>query len=138
MAHFQCFRTDQEHVRWRLLGGNNRVLGVSAHSQTDLTAALDEIDLVRKKLYEAEFGLEHVPTGPWRWRMWLGEADFACAAHGFARRVDAALSCERFQTRVPGADVDRTLVVFQPGRRGREIHPQPDRRDVVARRDSAD
>jgi hypothetical protein len=109
------------------------VLGVSVHSQPDLTAALDEIDLVRKKLYEAEFGLEHVPTGPWHWRMWLGETDFACAAHGFARRVDAALSCERFQRRIPGADVDRILVVFQPGRRGREIQ-HADRRDSVDRR----
>lgn len=135
MAHFQCFRTDQEHIRWRLLGGNNRVLGVSARPRLHLAIVLDEIDLVQKKLYEAEFGLEHMPTGPWQWRMWFGPSDVACAAHGFARRVDAALSCERFQRRIPGAEVDRSLVVFQPGRRGREIQPT-DRRDGADRGDT--
>jgi hypothetical protein len=112
---------DQQQVSWRLLGGNNRVLGVSAEPLRDHAAAIDEVDLVRKRIDEAEFALEHVHSGLWRWWMTVDDIEIACASRGFARRVDAVLACRRFRQRVPEADTDLTLVVFQPGRRGREI-----------------
>ena len=121
MARFQCFRVEQQQVRWRLLGGNNRVLGVSAEPLRDHAAAIDEVDLVRKRIEDGEFALEHLHGGLWLWRMSVDDVEIALAAHGFARRVDAILSGRRFRQRVPAADTDLTLVVFQPGRRGREV-----------------
>jgi hypothetical protein len=123
VSRFQFFRTDLQRVRWRLLGGNNRVLGVSLRALGDQAAALEEVDLVRKCVDEAEFQIDHVHSGQWWWRMRpAGQAsELAGSAHGFARRVDAALSSRRFRQRAPQADVDLTLVVFQPGRRGREV-----------------
>lgn len=123
MSRFQFFRTDQQRVRWRLLGGNNRVLGVSVRALDDQGSALEEVDLVRKCAEDADFDIEHVHSGLWWWRMRPAGPgpELAGSAHGFARRVDAALSSRRFRQRAPQADVDLTLVVFQPGRRGREV-----------------
>jgi hypothetical protein len=112
---------DQQQVRWRLLGGNNRVLGVAAEPLRDHVTAMDEVDLVRKRIDDAEFTLEHVHSGLWWWRMTVDEIEVARASRGFARRVDAVLACRRFRQRVPEAETDLTLVVFQPGRRGREV-----------------
>lgn len=121
VARFQFFRTDQQQVRWRLLGGNNRVLGVSARPLADRDTALVEVGVVRDRVADADFELEHVHSGLWWWRMRIDELGLARSAHGFARRVDATLSSGRFRDRAPDADVDLALVVFQPGRRGREV-----------------
>lgn len=129
VARFQCFRVDQQQVRWRLLGGNNRVLGVGAEPLCDHSTALDEVDLVRKRIDEAEFALEHVHSGLWWWRMTVDDVEVARASRGFARRVDALLSCRRFKQRVPEAETDLTLAVFQPGRRGREVPADDDSAD---------
>jgi uncharacterized protein YegP (UPF0339 family) len=121
LARFQCFRTDGRRVRWRLLGGNNRVLGVSARDFEDHAAALDDVELVRTSVQQAEFEFEHADGGQWGWRMSLRDKQIAQSAHGFARRVDASLAADRFGRSVHGADTDLPLAVFQPGRRGREI-----------------
>lgn len=121
MARFQCFRTDGRRVRWRLLGGNNRVLGVSARDFVDHAAALDDVDLVRRSVQQAEFEFEHADNGQWGWRMSLRAEQVAQSAHSFARRVDASLAADRFGRSARGADTDLPLAVFQPGRRGREI-----------------
>jgi hypothetical protein len=128
VSHFQCFSTDQEQVRWRFLGGNNRVLGISAHSRPDHATALDDIDAVREFAGEAAFELERMPAGPWRWRMFLQDEPVACSARGFARRVDAILSYQRFQHSVPESTVDPVLAVFPPGRRGRDVLERTDPR----------
>lgn len=121
VARFQCFRTDDRRVRWRLLGGNNRVLGVSARDFADHAAALDDVEQVRISAPQAEFDFEHADGGQWRWRMSVRDRQLAHSAHGFARRVDASLAAVRFGRWVRGADADLPLAVFQPGRRGREI-----------------
>lgn len=120
VARFQCYRMENHAVRWRLLGGNNRVLGVSAKPADDHAAALAEVETVRTRLADAIFEVEHVPAGQWWWHMVVDGVESAQSAHGFARRIDALLSSRRFTVLVPDADADRTLVVFQPGRRGRE------------------
>ncbi|HEY4023115.1 MAG TPA: hypothetical protein VGM75_30810 [Pseudonocardiaceae bacterium] len=120
MSRFQFFRTDQLWVRWRLLGGNNRVLGVSVRALGDHSAAMRELELVRQYAAGAKFEISHVRSGLWWWRMRpsVRGPELASSAHGFARRVDAMLSSRRFRQRAPQADVDLTLVDFQPGRRG--------------------
>jgi hypothetical protein len=97
------------------------VLGVSANSLHSYAAALAEVTLVQKHSSSADFELEHVQGGLWWWRMSVDDVELARAARGFARRVDAVLSGRRFSQRAPRADIDGTLVVFHPGRRGREI-----------------
>lgn len=123
MARFQCFRTNQQQVRWRLLGGNNRVLGVSATTFPDHGAALNEIHRITTHIDDLRFDIEHVHSGLWWWSLRLNGARVASSARGFARRVDAAVSYRRFRQRAPEAETDPTLVVFQSGRRGREAAP---------------
>ena len=130
MARFQCFRTNQQQVRWRLLGGNNRVLGVSARTFPDHGTALSEIGRITTQIDDLEFEIEHVHSGLWWWSLRLNGARVASSSRGFARRVDAAVSYRRFRQRAPEAETEPTLVVFQPGRRGREAgpHDTPTRR----------
>jgi hypothetical protein len=119
VARFQCFRTNQQ-IRWRLLGGNNRVLGVSAGTFPDHGTALGDIHRITTHDADLEFEIEHVHNGLWWWSLRLNGVRVANSARGFARRVDAAVSYRRFRQRAQVAETDSTLVVFQPGRRGRE------------------
>ena len=129
MARFQFFRADGRLVRWRLLGGNNRVLGVSSRASADHTAALRDATAVREHAAGADFDVEHVASGLWCWHMNFPDphdeagppVPLATSGRGFARRVDASLAAERFQARAPVAELDLTLAVFEPGRRGREV-----------------
>lgn len=121
MTRFQCFLTTGDQVQWRLLAGNNRVLGTSIRMLADHASALEEVDIVRQRVHDAAFDLERVPSGHWRWRMRLGDIDIARSATGFLRRVDAVRSSERFRQSAAVAAPDRALAVFESGRRGREI-----------------
>ena len=133
MARFQCFRTEDRRVRWRLLGGNNRVLGISVRMFADHAAALADVEHVRASLPTAAFEFDHVHGGQWWWRMSLRGLDIAQSAHGFARRVDASIASDRFGKSVVDADTDLPLVVFQPGRRGREVPRETPFTDVECR-----
>ncbi|MBW4716902.1 DUF1508 domain-containing protein [Saccharothrix obliqua] len=122
MARFQCYRTAESGVRWRLLGGNNRVLGVGVRVHAAHLDALAEIELVRAGAITAAFVIEHADNGSWWWRL----ADLARSAQGFARRVDAELAAGRFRDRVAPAELDPVLAVFQPGKRGRSSRGRAD------------
>lgn len=137
MARFQCFRTDGQRARWRLLGGNNRVLGMSMRTLDDHPAAIAEVELVRQYAGKVDFELAHVSSGLWTWRMDFPDPEMiepsavAISPRGFARRVDAGLAAERFREQAQEAELDWTLVIYQAGRRGRVIpfageHEQPD------------
>jgi hypothetical protein len=121
VARFQCFLAVGDQVQWRLLAGNNRVLGISIRMLPDHSSALEEVGTVRARARDAVFDLERVPSGLWSWRMRLGDIDLARSASGFLRRVDAVRSSERFQRSAAQASPDRVLAVFESGRRGREI-----------------
>jgi hypothetical protein len=103
-----------------LLGDNNRAICVSTKHADDHAAALVEVETLRTRLADAIFEVEHIPVGQWRWRMIVDGVESARSTHEFARRIDALLSSQRFIQLALGAEVDRTLVIFQPGRRGRE------------------
>jgi uncharacterized protein YegP (UPF0339 family) len=119
VSRFQCYRTDESRVRWRLLGGNNRVLGMGLLSHSDFDAAVVDIDWVRQAVAGAVFDVERADTGLWWWRMQGRQGRVASSAQGFARRVDATLAAARFRTRAPAAGIVRVVAVFQSGRRGR-------------------
>jgi hypothetical protein len=143
VAHFQCFRTQRGQVRWRLLSGNNRVLGVSDRAAEDHRTALAEVDVVREFAAKVDFELDRVGSGLWSWRMVFpgpesGQAGLlpaqlarpaaiAVSSRTFARQVDAKLSAERFRLHARDAEPDRALAVFRPGRRGRVLPLTDDR-----------
>jgi hypothetical protein len=132
VARFQCYRIVESGIRWRLLGGNNRVLGVGVRDHAEHADVLAEIDLVRASLISASIEIEHAGNGRWWWQM----ADLARSAQGFARRVDADLAAGRFRDRVGEADVDPVVAVFYPGQRGRGStgRPNPPGADVWPQR----
>jgi hypothetical protein len=128
VVRFQCFRDGREQVRWRLLGSNNRVLGIALRTAPDHLSALAEVDTVRKYAKETDFQLIRVGSGSWSWRLTFpastsasGSVPVATSPRTFPRQVDARLAAERFRLRVEEADVDRVLVVFHAGRRGRAV-----------------
>src|SRR4051812_4899831 len=108
VARFQCFRSDPQQVRWRLLGGNNRVLGVSAETLPDHGSALSQIAEVRAGVHDARLQIDHVHSGQWWWSMSINGIKLVVSAHGFARRIDAAQSSRRFVFRAPQAEMDNT------------------------------
>jgi hypothetical protein len=137
VVRFQCFRDGRERVRWRLLGSNNRVLGISLRTAPDHLSALAEVDTVRRYAHETDFHLIRLDSGSWSWRMTFpaststsGSAPVATSSRTFPRQVDARLAAERFKLRVAEADVDRLLVVFHPGRRGRAVRLSGNQADV--------
>jgi hypothetical protein len=119
MARFQCFRTDSGGVRWRLLGGNNRVLGVSVRGHTDHNAAVREVDALRERAVDGRLEFERSPSGHWWWQLSVSDVAMARSAQGFARKIDADLAAKRFMRRVTEASMDSSVMVFQPGHRGR-------------------
>ncbi|ONI77746.1 hypothetical protein ALI144C_30330 [Actinosynnema sp. ALI-1.44] len=119
MARFQCFRSDSSGVRWRLLGGNNRVLGVSVRGHIDQTAALRELDLLREETGTTRLDFERSATGQWWWHLAVSDTPVARSAQGFARKIDADLAAKRFMRRIGEATLDASVMVFQPGHRGR-------------------
>lgn len=123
MARFQYYRDENSWIRWRLLGGNNRVLGIGESPHVDQAAAVVEIDLVRQRVAEAKFDIERANTGLWWWRMRLAEEVLVKSPHGFHRRIDAQRGARRFLATVPDA-TDPVVVVLQsrqPRRYARRI-----------------
>ncbi|CAM4003076.1 hypothetical protein KIPE111705_35710 [Kibdelosporangium persicum] len=119
MARFQCFRTDTSGVRWRLLGGNNRVLGVSVRGHPDQGSAVRELDYLREQAGDARVEFERSASGQWWWQLSFADVPVARSAQGFARKIDADLAAKRFVRRIGEASLDASVMVFQPGHRGR-------------------
>jgi hypothetical protein len=119
MARFQCFRTDSSGVRWRLLGGNNRVLGLSVRGHSDQGAAVREVDTLREVATDGRLEFERSTSGHWWWQLSVSDVTMARSAQGFARKIDADLAAKRFMRRVADASLDSSVMVFQPGHRGR-------------------
>jgi hypothetical protein len=119
MARFQCFRTGTSGVRWRLLGGNNRVLGVSVRGHVDQGGAVREVDTLREVATDARLEFERSSAGHWWWQLSVSDIPVARSAQGFARKIDADLAAKRFMRRVNEASLDSSVMVFQHGHRGK-------------------
>jgi hypothetical protein len=119
MARFQCFRTDSSGVRWRLLGGNNRVLGMSVRGHADQNGAVREVDVLRELATGVRLEFERASSGLWWWQLSISDVPMARSAQGFARKIDADLAAKRFVRRIGEASLDSSVMVFQPGHRGR-------------------
>jgi hypothetical protein len=119
MARFQCYRTETGEFRWRLLGGNNRVLGSCVRQHADHVSSIREVEAVRAVIDTVRVEFERTPGGLWWWQMYLSNRPVARSGQGFARKIDADLAARRFRARTATAEVDTPLMLFQPGRRGR-------------------
>lgn len=125
VARFQCYRTGESRIRWRLVGGNNRLLGVGVQWHAEQEDALAEIERVRSVAPEAAVRIEHAESGLWWWKMATEESDLAGSAQGFARRIDAELAVKRFRHHAPLAELVPGLAVFPAGGRGRLLPTTP-------------
>jgi hypothetical protein len=100
---------------------------MSMRTMEDHSAAMAEVALVRQYAGKVDFELDHVSSGLWTWRMDFPDPEViepsavATSSRGFARRVDASLSAERFRERAQDADLDLNLTIYQTGRRSRAI-----------------
>jgi len=148
VARYQCFRT-ADRVGWRLLAGNNRILGVAVREHGGLAPAVAEIAAVQDALRAdtARITVDRTDTGQWRWSL-IGDGclphrrtsgpradpDFVLARspQRFARRVDARHAALRFAAAAATAAVEPGLAVFEPGRRGRVVPANQSSRRVAA------
>jgi len=62
VARFQCYRTEESRIRWRLLGGNNRIVCLGPQWHADLVTAVAEVALVRLVAPGAQIEIEHNET----------------------------------------------------------------------------
>jgi hypothetical protein len=112
LARFQCYHVGDGCIRWRLLGGNNRQLGVACGAHSDVGSAIGEIAVVKASLRLECFEIARSENGRWSWLLVPEGRRLARGAQSFARRVDALLAARRFMTRAAQARVDERLAVF--------------------------
>ncbi|MFF5175907.1 hypothetical protein ACFY3U_25235 [Micromonospora sp. NPDC000089] len=120
-ARYQCYRADRELIAWRLLAGNNRVLGVSSHRYRALEQAVAAIRHVHHAVERGEFAIERQAGGLWWWDLTARSGPLAHSPQGFARRVDARLAADRFRSNATVAEIEQGLSLFESGRRGRTL-----------------
>ncbi|WP_345634650.1 hypothetical protein [Rugosimonospora acidiphila] len=112
---YQFHRTRAGLVIWRLVGRNNRILGVSPQELDDLAAAAAAAMVVRDRVGQATVEVSPDPVLKWRWFMTdVDGHELAKAARSYERRTECDQAVERFVETAPHADIDPVL-----GRRGR-------------------
>jgi hypothetical protein len=116
VSRFQCYHRGDGQIRWRLLGGNNRPLGVGCATREDVRAVVADITALRTSLTPESFRVART-NGRWQWTMQIGTSIVAQSAQSFARRVDAEMSELRFRHQAPTADIDERVAVFLPRKR---------------------
>jgi hypothetical protein len=103
---FQLVRTEQQTLRWRLLGGNNVSLGAGVADCAGTLECLTAIKLLRARLDVVSADFRHVSGGRWRWVLrWDGEP-VAEATHAYGRRIEAQRGLDRFRVAAVTAGVE--------------------------------
>ncbi|MFC4046366.1 DUF1508 domain-containing protein [Dactylosporangium siamense] len=104
---------------WRLVGLNNRILGVSPGSFAGVQAAAEAVQNVRDRASAGSVAVARDATRRWRWS--IVDAEFgvlAVASHGYELRITCEAAVQRFMESATSAVIDETL-----GRRGRFWRP---------------
>lgn len=88
---------------WRLLGGNNRELGRSAH--------VYPLELVAQEITRLQAGVAHIgltvsptPRGTWYWTATLGSQKVAMSSRSYGRQRECRYNAEQFLRALPVAD----------------------------------
>ena len=114
-VRFHFHRTRHGEVVWRLVGPNNRVLGVSPAGFGGDEAAVRAAHDVRSHAASGTITVILEPSRQWRWSLTDDDLGvFAVSAHGYERRTTCEIGVRRFMAGAATALIDRAI-----GRRGR-------------------
>ncbi|MDP9797247.1 hypothetical protein J2S43_005759 [Catenuloplanes nepalensis] len=104
---------------WRLVGPNNRVIGVSPTSFDGADAAVEAAQNVRSRAAGGAVTVQLDAFRQWCWSITDGELGLlAVSAHGYERRTTCELAVQRFTESAATAQIDQAI-----GRRGRFWRP---------------
>lgn len=107
-------------VSWRLLGGNNRELGRSAHVFAGLEACHLAALEIRERAAEATVELRAEPsTGRWTWQLRLDTEPVVIAGRSYLRLRECQYNLAQFLAFAPVAGMADAVV-------GRRPHHRPD------------
>lgn len=95
-----------------LLGGNNRLIGVSWTGAPTVARAVLGAERAREVAASAEVTFTTADDRLWHWRMRDGEEQIAMSASGFARRLDARRAAGRFVRAATVAEVQLGVVAM--------------------------
>lgn len=123
-SRFRFRRLSDGGIGWMLLGGNNRLIGVSAASAPTVGRAVVGAERAREVAASAEITFTVAEDRLWYWRMHDGGQQIATSASGFARRLDAQRAADRFVRAASVAQV-QLGVVSMPDRV--RLRPGPSR-----------
>ncbi len=113
-------------VRWRLIAGNRRDIGRSAHLFTDIDAGRAALAVFRSSLPRASQRLElDLATAQWRWRILVDDEVVVASTRGYSRRVECQINLAHFIELIPHVALDPQLRTFtsdrRRGNRGEEL-----------------
>ena len=97
---------------WMLLGGNNRLIGISAVGAPTVGRAVLDAERVREVSAAAELSFTVADDRLWYWRMQDKGERVATSASGFARRLDARRAAGRFVRAASDAQVQLGVVTM--------------------------
>jgi len=103
---FQLVLTEQQTLRWRLLGGNNVSLGTGVAACARPPECLTAITLLRARLDLLSADFRHVSGGRWRWLLRWETESVAEATHAYGRRIEAQRGLDRFRVAAATASVE--------------------------------
>lgn len=107
-------------VSWRLLTGNNHVLGRSPVAHPDIELCRAAVDDLRHRLTGATTGLSpDSRPGRWGWQVVHGDDVLAVSSRQYERQRESRYNLELFLAAVPVAEISRTVAV-RP--RNRQLH----------------
>lgn len=113
-------------VRWRLIAGNRRDIGRSAHLFADIDQGRAALVAFRSNLSRASQRLElDLTAAQWRWRILVDDEVVVASTRGYARRVECQINLAHFTELVPHVTVDPQLRAFtfdrRRGNRGEDV-----------------
>jgi hypothetical protein len=95
-----------------LLGGNNRLIGVSSAGAPTVGRAVLGAERAREAAASAEVTFTTADDRLWYWRLRDGDEQIAMSASGFARRLDARRAAGRFVRAATVAHVQLGVVAM--------------------------
>jgi hypothetical protein len=112
----QCFvRSPSSGVGWRLLSGNNRVVGRAAAAFVDEQACREAVDTLKSRMSELSHHIRRVPGNLWSWEARHHDVIVAVAGHPFDRMIRCEQSVTSFLVTFAEAPVQ--LAVLDSGSR---------------------
>lgn len=100
---------------WRLVGPNNRVIGVSPGGFDDADTAIAAAQSVRSRAAGGAIAVQPNESRKWCWSITDSELGLlAVSAHGYERRATCEVAVRRFTESAATAQIDQVI-----GRRGR-------------------